>query len=119
MACETKIWLVLHFLLLAACCMQHCVHGVSQVPCLFIFGDSLSDTGNNNNLSTSAKPIYHPYGIEHPHGPTGRFSDGYTTIDIIGNIICTINTLYLSQFNYYCKFNSKILNCIAIEDVKL
>ncbi|XP_004485959.1 GDSL esterase/lipase At1g29670-like [Cicer arietinum] len=87
MACETKIWLVLHFLLLAACCMQHCVHGVSQVPCLFIFGDSLSDTGNNNNLSTSAKPIYHPYGIEHPHGPTGRFSDGYTTIDIIAQLL--------------------------------
>lgn len=89
MACESKTWLILHLLLLAACYMQHCVHGqtqTSQVPCLFIFGDSLSDNGNNNNLSTSAKANYVPYGIDFPAGPTGRFTNGATTIDIIGNI---------------------------------
>jgi len=72
--------------------MQHCVHGIvtptqtSQVPCLFIFGDSLADNGNNNLLSTTAKANYKPYGIDFPTGPTGRFTNGATTIDIIGNI---------------------------------
>ncbi|XP_045803058.1 GDSL esterase/lipase At1g29670-like isoform X1 [Trifolium pratense] len=82
---ETKSWCVLHLVLLAACYMQNCVHGeLTHVPCLFIFGDSLSDSGNNNNLRTTAKPNYKPYGIDFPKGPTGRFTNGRTTIDIIG-----------------------------------
>jgi hypothetical protein len=89
MAFKTKAWLVLHLILLAAYFMQHCVHGeLTQVPCLFIFGDSLSDSGNNNNLQTLAKPNYKPYGIDFLKGcPTGRFTNGRTSIDIIGNII--------------------------------
>ncbi|RHN72196.1 putative triacylglycerol lipase [Medicago truncatula] len=98
MACETKIWLVLHLLLLVACYMQHYVHGqtqTSQVPCIFIFGDSLSDNGNNNNLRTNAKSNYNPYGVDFQEGPTGRFTNGKTSIDMIGNIIiCTIKTNY-------------------------
>jgi hypothetical protein len=87
MACETKTWWVLHLLLLVACYMQNYVHGeLTHVPCIFIFGDSLSDSGNNNNLPTTAKPNYKPYGIDFPKGPTGRFTNGRTTIDIIGNI---------------------------------
>ncbi|KAL2927976.1 hypothetical protein RDABS01_001679 [Bienertia sinuspersici] len=35
-----------------------------KVPCFFIFGDSLSDVGNNNNLNTKAKVNYPPYGID-------------------------------------------------------
>lgn len=90
MACETKIWLVLHLLLLVACYMQHYVHGQTQtfqVPCIFIFGDSLSDNGNNNNLRTNAKANYNPYGVDFQEGPTGRFTNGKTSIDMIGNII--------------------------------
>ncbi|XP_061351995.1 GDSL esterase/lipase At1g29670-like [Gastrolobium bilobum] len=83
MACETKTWLVMPLLFLAANYMQHCVQGKPQVPCLFIFGDSLSDSGNNNNLPTSAKSHYKPYGIDFPIGPTGRFTNGRTAIDII------------------------------------
>ncbi|GAU35554.1 hypothetical protein TSUD_384020 [Trifolium subterraneum] len=49
--------------------MQNCVHGeLTHVPCLFIFGDSLSDSGNNNNLPTTVKPNYKPYGIDFPKG---------------------------------------------------
>lgn len=55
-----------------------------QVPCFFIFGDSLIDNGNNNYLQTRAKVDYHPYGIDYPNGPTGRFGNGRTTVDIIG-----------------------------------
>jgi len=83
MACEPNVWLVMLLLFLAAYCIQHGVHGVSQVPCLFILGDSLSDSGNNNDLPTSAKSNYRPYGIDFPAGPTGRFTNGRTEIDII------------------------------------
>ncbi|XP_027112026.1 GDSL esterase/lipase At1g29660-like [Coffea arabica] len=54
-----------------------------QVPCYFIFGDSLVDNGNNNNLNSLAKANYLPYGIDFPRGPTGRFSNGKTTVDVI------------------------------------
>ncbi|KAI9120529.1 hypothetical protein K1719_007562 [Acacia pycnantha] len=54
-----------------------------KVPCIFIFGDSLSDSGNNNQLLTSAKANYLPYGIDFPSGPTGRFTNGLTTPDFI------------------------------------
>lgn len=55
-----------------------------QVPCYFIFGDSLVDDGNNNNLNSLAKANYLPYGIDFNGGPTGRFSNGKTTVDVIG-----------------------------------
>ncbi|KAH9725319.1 GDSL esterase/lipase [Citrus sinensis] len=35
-----------------------------MVPALFIFGDSLIDNGNNNNLPSFAKANYYPYGID-------------------------------------------------------
>ncbi|KAH8494050.1 hypothetical protein H0E87_020711 [Populus deltoides] len=54
-----------------------------RVPCYFIFGDSLVDNGNNNQLSSLAKANYMPYGIDFPRGPTGRFSNGRTTVDVI------------------------------------
>ena len=55
-----------------------------QVPCYFIFGDSLVDNGNNNDLVTMAKANYPPYGIDFPQGVTGRFTNGRTIADIIG-----------------------------------
>ncbi|GLT97471.1 hypothetical protein SLE2022_150330 [Rubroshorea leprosula] len=61
----------------------HCIHAVPQVPCYFIFGDSLSDDGNNNYLPTLAKVNYLPYGIDYPQGPTGRFSNGKNIQDVI------------------------------------
>lgn len=79
---ETKLWLVVLFFLFSA---TYCVVGVPQVPCLFIFGDSLSDSGNNNNLNTEAKANFMPYGVDFPAGPTGRFTNGRTSVDIISN----------------------------------
>ncbi|KAL5539278.1 hypothetical protein UlMin_042743 [Ulmus minor] len=58
-----------------------------QVPCFFIFGDSLADNGNNNNLLTLAKVDFSPYGIDFPKGPTGRFSNGRTTVDVIAQLL--------------------------------
>ncbi|KMT03851.1 hypothetical protein BVRB_8g188230 [Beta vulgaris subsp. vulgaris] len=60
------------------------VHANTLVPCFFIFGDSLSDPGNNNPLKTKAKANYPPYGIDFPgKRATGRFSNGRTSVDII------------------------------------
>ncbi|PNX88054.1 GDSL esterase/lipase, partial [Trifolium pratense] len=80
-------WLLLPVLFLSANYLIQCVNGKPQVPCLFIFGDSLSDSGNNNNLPTSSKANYNPYGIDFPIGPTGRFTNGRNSIDIITQLL--------------------------------
>ncbi|KAL0384940.1 UNVERIFIED_CONTAM: GDSL esterase/lipase [Sesamum radiatum] len=53
----------------------------------FIFGDSLSDVGNNNYLAKSLARASLPwYGIDFGNGlPNGRFSNGRTVADIIGD----------------------------------
>ncbi|CAM8937086.1 unnamed protein product [Rhodiola kirilowii] len=57
------------------------------VPAMFIFGDSLIDNGNNNQLASLAKANYYPYGIDFQGGPTGRFSNGYTMVDTIAELL--------------------------------
>ena len=59
----------------------------------FIFGDSLSDVGNNKYLSKSLAQASLPwYGIDLGNGlPNGRFSNGRTVADIIGKSF----TLYM------------------------
>ncbi|KAL2902876.1 hypothetical protein RDABS01_027958 [Bienertia sinuspersici] len=61
------------------------------LPCLsltsFIFGDSLVDSGNNDYLITLSKADSPPYGIDFSASrgqPTGRFTNGRTVSDIIG-----------------------------------
>lgn len=53
----------------------------------FIFGDSLSDVGNNRYLTKSLANANLPwYGIDFGNGlPNGRFTNGRTVADIIGN----------------------------------
>nr|GMC72023.1 GDSL esterase/lipase At1g74460 [Ipomoea batatas]GMC74232.1 GDSL esterase/lipase At1g74460 [Ipomoea batatas] len=53
----------------------------------FIFGDSLSDVGNNQYLSKSLAKANLPwYGIDFGNGlPNGRFCNGRTVADIIGD----------------------------------
>lgn len=55
-----------------------------QVPGLFIFGDSLVDNGNNNDVPTVARANFPPYGIDFLQGSTGRFTNGRTYADILG-----------------------------------
>ncbi|KAG2605101.1 GDSL esterase/lipase At5g37690-like [Panicum virgatum] len=54
-------------------------------PVIYIFGDSMSDVGNNNYLLLSlAKCNYPWYGIDYKTGyPTGRFTNGRTIGDIM------------------------------------
>ncbi|GJN14946.1 hypothetical protein PR202_gb01825 [Eleusine coracana subsp. coracana] len=58
-----------------------------QVPCYFVFGDSLVDSGNNNVIVSLARANYPPYGIDFAGGPTGRFSNGLTTVDVISKLL--------------------------------
>ncbi|KAI0515704.1 hypothetical protein KFK09_008370 [Dendrobium nobile] len=63
------------------------VRPAPQVPCYFIFGDSLVDNGNNNDIASLARANYLPYGIDFPGGPSGRFSNGLTTVDVISQLL--------------------------------
>ncbi|KAF5461727.1 hypothetical protein F2P56_017802 [Juglans regia] len=74
---------LLTILLVSNFLQQHFANGEPQVPCLFIFGDSFSDNGNNNNRATLAKANYQPYGIDFPKGTTGRFTNGRNLPDFI------------------------------------
>lgn len=76
----------------------------------FIFGDSLSDNGNNNRLSKSFAQAALPwYGIDYGNGmPNGRFTNGRTVSDIIGNVFeSALNCLSNRSFTYF-------LNQIAV-----
>ncbi|KQK09725.1 GDSL esterase/lipase At1g29660 [Brachypodium distachyon] len=77
-------WLLPLVLLLAAAAGAR---AAPQVPCYFVFGDSLVDNGNNNDIASLARANYPPYGIDFPGGATGRFSNGLTTVDAISRLL--------------------------------
>ncbi|PPS03788.1 hypothetical protein GOBAR_AA16876 [Gossypium barbadense] len=57
-------------------------NGQPLVPAMFIFGDSVVDVGNNNNLYTIIKADFPPYGRDFlNHKPTGRFCNGKLASD--------------------------------------
>jgi len=84
MTSEMKLWLMVASTCL---CMAFNVNAESQAPCFFIFGDSLADNGNNNALPTLAQVDYKPYGIDFKDGSTGRFTNGRTAVDILGELM--------------------------------
>lgn len=55
-------------------------------PALYVFGDSLVDSGNNDLLPTMLRADYWPYGMNFPQGTTGRFTNGKTCADFLGMI---------------------------------
>ncbi|XP_020583966.1 GDSL esterase/lipase At5g08460-like [Phalaenopsis equestris] len=63
------------------------VAGEAQAPAVFVFGDSLVDPGNNNELLTLARADYRPHGIDFPEGTTGRFCNGRTVVDHLGHLL--------------------------------
>lgn len=69
-----------------ACIFSLAAIALAAQPVTYIFGDSLTDVGNNNFLQYSlAKSNYPWYGIDYSGGQaTGRFTNGRT----IGDIIC-------------------------------
>ncbi|CAN7078003.1 unnamed protein product [Brassica oleracea var. botrytis] len=88
-----KNWLVFAFFLLALACVcfffvghahPQGISGNANVSALFAFGDSILDTGNNNNHTTLSKCNYFPYGRNFVGGKaTGRFGNGRVFSDLI------------------------------------
>ncbi|CAN1322949.1 GDSL esterase/lipase At1g73610 [Linum perenne] len=55
-----------------------------SLTAVFAFGDSILDTGNNNQLSLIARANYPPYGKDLPgKTPTGRWGNGRVLSDIV------------------------------------
>nr|XP_010911116.1 GDSL esterase/lipase At5g45670 [Elaeis guineensis] len=79
-----EVWWLM---LLVSSLLMGLVRPDPQVPCYFIFGDSLVDNGNNNYIASLARANYMPYGIDFPGGPSGRFSNGMTTVDVIAQLL--------------------------------
>jgi hypothetical protein len=75
------------------------VRAEPQVPCYFVFGDSLVDNGNNNDIASLARANYPPYGIDFAAGPTGRFSNGLTTVDAICKLI--VLHIYIDRAGFF------------------
>ncbi|KAM7271398.1 hypothetical protein ACFE04_030612 [Oxalis oulophora] len=54
----------------------------TNLTALYVFGDSLIDSGNNNHINTTSKADYWPYGIDfHGGKTTGRTTNGKTVAD--------------------------------------
>ncbi|VVA39375.1 PREDICTED: GDSL [Prunus dulcis] len=54
------------------------------IPAVIVFGDSIMDTGNNNDLKSLIKCNFSPYGRDFQgHKPTGRFGNGKVPSDFI------------------------------------
>ncbi|KAK1276870.1 GDSL esterase/lipase [Acorus gramineus] len=90
MACENRrngFQAMFLLFLIWTCWFVVLVRPDPQVPCYYIFGDSLVDSGNNNAISSLARADYSPYGIDFPDGPTGRFCNGRTTTDVIAELL--------------------------------
>lgn len=76
------------------------------IPAVIVFGDSIMDTGNNNNLKTLVKCNFPPYGQDFKgQKPTGRFGNGMVPSDFIGSlylyILQSLSSLSLSVLNMH------------------
>ncbi|XP_031487421.1 GDSL esterase/lipase At1g29670-like isoform X1 [Nymphaea colorata] len=72
------IFFIKHFTLLV---------GEGDVRAMFVFGDSILDSGNNDFVNTTLSAKYFPYGIDFPVGPTGRTSNARNPADILGQLL--------------------------------
>ncbi|XP_031264064.1 GDSL esterase/lipase At1g74460-like [Pistacia vera] len=79
--------LTAHLMILIVTLFGSAIDGYHCKVVQFIFGDSLSDAGNNKYLSRSLANANLPwYGIDFGNGlPNGRFTNGRTVADIIGD----------------------------------
>ncbi|KAJ8751295.1 hypothetical protein K2173_016477 [Erythroxylum novogranatense] len=61
-----------------------CRDTTPKFSAILVFGDSTVDSGNNNYINTWLKADFRPYGQDFPgHLPTGRFSNGKLTSDVV------------------------------------
>nr|XP_043639387.1 GDSL esterase/lipase At4g16230-like [Erigeron canadensis] len=67
----------------ALLCFTTTCSRANNISAIFIFGDSIADVGNNNYIASLSKANFEPVGIDFGM-PTGRFTNGRTVFDIIG-----------------------------------
>ncbi|CAM8974803.1 unnamed protein product [Rhodiola kirilowii] len=95
-----------HFVILLLCVFSLCsddqtaaeakivLPGNETIPAVLIFGDSIVDTGNNNNLKSAIKANFLPYGRDFKGGvPTGRFCNGRVPSDMIASELSIKDTV--------------------------
>lgn len=78
-----------------------CVDSAEEQVVTYVFGDSLTEVGNNNYLQSLAKSNFPFYGIDYEGGKaTGRFTNGRTIGDIICNFyeLCLVNLFIFYRF---------------------
>jgi len=95
MAMKCCNMLVLIFLLFNVSFYGNVVAQKNGLGASFIFGDSLVDAGNNNYLSTLSKANIPPNGIDFKASggnPTGRYTNGRTIGDLVGNFVFFVYT---------------------------
>lgn len=96
-------------LMIMQCSHGAAVGGPRRVPAMFVFGDSLVDVGNNNFLTSLAKADYYPYGCDFSSGPTGRFTNGETFVDMLGNFLhpcyCLLHLPFSLNFYLFLIFS--------------
>lgn len=79
------------------------------IPAVIMFGDSIADTGNNNDLMSLTKCNFPPYGREFKGGiPTGRFSNGKVPSDFLGSTLSlSLSFAFLVLTGYFCVFSGR------------
>lgn len=85
------------FLVLSTCTIEAAfkalLHQNETFLAIHASGDSVLETGNNNNLKTISKCNFPPYGRDFREGkPTGRFCNGKIISDFIGK--CSLNECF-------------------------
>lgn len=69
--------------------------GITLVPAIITFGDSVVDVGNNDYVHTIFKANYPPYGRDFKnHEATGRFCNGKLATDITGKSCLLLATTF-------------------------
>lgn len=81
---------------------NHLKPSSKNIPAMYVFGDSLHDSGNNNHLTLPAqgRANFFPYGIDFGGKSTGRFTNGKTVVDYIGKTL--VSTSLFLVFNLLC-----------------
>lgn len=75
------------------------------IPAVYAFGDSIVDQGNNNLIKTLIYCNFPPYGQDFHGGfASGRFTNGKTPPDLIGNYFPTIIFFHFSSFSQTINF---------------
>ncbi|KAK8509978.1 hypothetical protein V6N12_035301 [Hibiscus sabdariffa] len=92
------------------------------MPAVIVFGDSIVDAGNNNDIQTIIKCNFPPYGRDFDGGvPTGRFCNGKIPSDLIGSddIANTYFVLRARKLQYDIPAYTDLMVNSAVEFLKV